>query len=304
MNIRGATLLPNLVVVGVAKAGTTSLFDYLTQHPEICGARRKELFYFSSLLYGEQLPPVDSYAAAFGHCSTAAVRVEATPGYYYGGRPVIDAMRALLGRHQTVLVLREPVDRLLSYYSFERSRSNIPFDMDFGAYVDRCRALRERGADGERQNNAYWGLSGGLYDAPLAEWLEAYGQDMRVVFFEQLKTDAPGVVRGLLEWLGLDATPASEFSYGVRNATVVYRNARLNEARAALRGRLKFTPHWLSSIVSRVDATLGGRRSSHGVDAELRRVLEAFYAESTANTRRMLLSAGYRNLPAWLEAHP
>ena len=53
--------LPNLLIVGVAKAATTSLFQYLAQHPDIFPAELKELRYFTPLRYAEPLPPIGSY---------------------------------------------------------------------------------------------------------------------------------------------------------------------------------------------------------------------------------------------------
>ena len=44
--------LPNLVIAGVPKAGTTSLFNYLAQHPDICPSDVKETRYFEPLRYG------------------------------------------------------------------------------------------------------------------------------------------------------------------------------------------------------------------------------------------------------------
>src|SRR3954454_22208791 len=85
--------LANLVVIGVNKAGTTSLFDYLGRHPDIGLSGRKELRYFTPLRYGEPLEPVASYAEHFRHCLEERFAVEATPGYFYGGRTRARAMR-------------------------------------------------------------------------------------------------------------------------------------------------------------------------------------------------------------------
>src|SRR3954466_15902853 len=103
--------LANLVVIGVNKAGTTSLFDYLGRHPDIGLSDLKELRYFTPLRYGEPLGPLDSYAQHFDHCVEERYAVEATPGYFYGGRPLARAMHETCGSVRTVLSLREPADR-------------------------------------------------------------------------------------------------------------------------------------------------------------------------------------------------
>ena len=58
MSDPAALRLPNLVIVGVGKAGTTSLFHYLRQHPDICGSDIKELRFLNPLRRGEPLAPL------------------------------------------------------------------------------------------------------------------------------------------------------------------------------------------------------------------------------------------------------
>src|SRR3954463_13629169 len=88
--------LPNLVIAGVAKAGTTSLFNYLAQHPDICASDVKETRYFEPLRYGEVLPPIESYTAHFRHRQGERYALEATPTYFYGGRDVPPGIRVTL----------------------------------------------------------------------------------------------------------------------------------------------------------------------------------------------------------------
>src|SRR3712207_9448996 len=64
---RDRARLPNLIIAGVGKGGTTSLFRYLGQHPQVCASRVKELRYFQSLRYGEPMAPLDQYTRHFAH---------------------------------------------------------------------------------------------------------------------------------------------------------------------------------------------------------------------------------------------
>jgi hypothetical protein len=99
--------LPNLLIAGVAKAGTTSLFRYLAQHPDVCPSDVKELRYFSALRYGEDMAPLESYSAHFAHCEGQRYRMEATPGYYAGGRLVADAVDDLLPGARVLVSFRD-----------------------------------------------------------------------------------------------------------------------------------------------------------------------------------------------------
>src|SRR4051794_41003093 len=69
MTMGGPEQLPNLIIAGVSKGGTTSLFRYLAQHPDICPSPIKELRYFEPLRYGEPLTPIESCARHFEHCT-------------------------------------------------------------------------------------------------------------------------------------------------------------------------------------------------------------------------------------------
>ncbi len=71
--------LANLIIAGVNKAGTTSLFYYLSAHPEICGSKDKETCYFLPLLYDQQVAPISEYEKQFSHCESERYRI----GYYY-----------------------------------------------------------------------------------------------------------------------------------------------------------------------------------------------------------------------------
>jgi hypothetical protein len=128
--------LPNLVIAGVGKAGTTSLFWYLSQHPDICASDEKEIRYFAGLTEGgTELPPVETYERHFRHCRGERYAMEASPQYFHGGAPVIQAMRRLLGRPRVVISLRDPVERLWSQFRFTKSRLGpVPETLSFEAY--------------------------------------------------------------------------------------------------------------------------------------------------------------------------
>jgi hypothetical protein len=57
--------LANLIIAGINKAGSTSLFHYLSAHPDVSGSIDKETCYFLPLLYSESLAPIAEYEAQF-----------------------------------------------------------------------------------------------------------------------------------------------------------------------------------------------------------------------------------------------
>jgi len=237
--------LPNLVVIGVSKAGTTSLFEYLGRHPEVGLSDVKELRYFTALRYGEPLPPLRTYAEHFEHCRHERYAVEATPGYFFGGRPVARAMRETCGPLRVVLSLREPGARCWSWFRFMKSRMRIPKELSFDEYLDRCERLHSEGRDGEVENQPYWGLGGGCYAGWLDDWADEYGSDLRVVFFDDLVKDPRALLEGLLDWLGLEPGRAETANLEAANSTQQYRNRAAQHIAVSLnrRGERFFRRH-------------------------------------------------------------
>lgn len=122
--------LPNFVIAGFAKCGTTSLYHYLYEHPEVFLPKRKELHYFTyeSVLKNKDRGPGDSEMHAFHVKSFSDYKRfyeqadkylavgEVSPSYanYTEG---LNGIKSVLGQStKVVLVLREPIDRMYSNY--------------------------------------------------------------------------------------------------------------------------------------------------------------------------------------------
>jgi hypothetical protein len=301
----GAGPLPDLVVIGVAKAGTTSLFRYLAQHPDVCPSDVKELRYFSTVRYGEPLPPLADYRRHFAHCTGERYRMEATPGYYAGGRRVADAMAELLPGARVVVSFRDPVQRCWSWFRFVRSTARIPKDMSFADYVDRCLRLHEEGTDGTRANQAFWGVGGGCYDTWFEPWREVFGDRFRVEFFEDVIHDPRSVVEGLASWLEIDVAACAGFRYGVENKTVQYKLKGLQKAALAVNRRSErfFAAHpELKSALRGAYYKLNSDAVEPRMDDATRERLGDFYAPHTERLAALLVDSGTVDVPDWLTA--
>jgi hypothetical protein len=295
--------LPNLLIAGVAKAGTTSLFRYLAQHPDVCPSDLKELRYFSALFYGEPLGPLDDYRKHFAHCGPARYRMEGTPGYYSGGRRVADAVNDLLPEARVIVCFRNPVERCWSWFGFQRSRGRVPKDMTFTEYLDRCEELRRESTDDTREGQPFWGMRGGCYDLWIDSWLEVLRERLHVVFFERLARDPRGVVEELCGWLDIDRAVCSTFRYDVENRTVQYRNKQLQRGAVALnrRGERLFAAHpRLKRNLRTAYYWLNSETNGYRLDARDRERLEAFYAPHNERLATALATAGVVDGPDWL----
>jgi Sulfotransferase domain len=191
---RGAAgALPNLVVIGGLKCGTTSLHHYLNLHPEIQMSRPKELNFFVEELNWEL--GSDWYA---GHFEPAVpVRGESSP--HYTNRPRFDGvperMRSVLsGEARLVYLVRDPIDRMLSHYQhnvaggYEARTPEQALTEERSAYVDRSR-----------------------YAFQLEPYLNAFGAErIEVVSREELLSDRAATIRRVFAFLGVDESFTSE----------------------------------------------------------------------------------------------
>jgi hypothetical protein len=153
-------ILPNFLVIGAAKSGTTSLHHYLREHPQIYLPRIKEINYFaytSDRPRGRQYwaTTLDEYAAHFRDASGHKAVGEVTPAYMNSPVAAGNIARELPGV-RLVAILRDPADRAYSRYLMnQRAGQNLPpFDQIIpqrdhpmireGMYYDRLQPYFER----------------------------------------------------------------------------------------------------------------------------------------------------------------
>lgn len=293
--------LPNLVIAGVGKAGSTSLFWYLSQHPDICPSRVKEIRYFAGLVEGEvKLPPIDEYRGYFDRSAGERYRLEASPQYFHGGTRVIEAMREVLGTPKIIVMFRDPVDRMWSQYRFMRTRlADLPDDVSFEMYADRClevrRARQPLGPDSRR----FWAMQGGFYAEHLDPWVDAFGEDLRLVFFERLAA-APELVFGdVCAWLELEE--ATSISFTVENRTVPVRSRALQRiALAANDERFLRRHRRLKGPLRSLYYAVNRRTTREAMPPDTERRLREEFAPGNKALAAKVTALGYRDLPGWL----
>jgi hypothetical protein len=103
--------LPDFLIIGAAKSGTTSLFHYLSQHPQIKPARKKEIHFFD-INYSKG---VNWYRAYFPIRKKNQLAFEASASYYcYPDVP--QRIHDLIPTVKIIMVVRNPIDRAWSHY--------------------------------------------------------------------------------------------------------------------------------------------------------------------------------------------
>lgn len=108
--------LPNFLIIGAMKAGTTSMYHYLRAHPSIFMSEEKEIHFFNRNANWERGPAW--YAAHFAGAGNALAIGEASPGYtMYPHRPqTAERVAALLPEARLIYLVRHPIERMRSHY--------------------------------------------------------------------------------------------------------------------------------------------------------------------------------------------
>ena len=180
--------LPNFMIIGAQKAGTTSLFEDLMRHPQIKRPLDKELHYFSDSAnyrkglqwYRSQFP---IRFAPFGWTEEKkSLTGEATP--YYLFHPLApQRISEVLPRLKMIVLLRNPIDRALSHYfheatggretrSFEQAIENEPAEMK----REEARILEDGSYGGLKHRRCSY-LSRGIYWVQLERWFKLFARD-------------------------------------------------------------------------------------------------------------------------------
>lgn len=231
--------LPDLIVGGAPKCGTSSFFGWLTDHPGVCGSVVKETFHLMDAGHPLAKPAgypaggLDGYAACFAPCAARGQRVaEATTHYLYQDT-ARDVLSALRPQPDVIFLLRSPAERV--YSSFQYTRNNLSAlrpDATFAEFL----AIGESGGAGIAVNAAarrsvpLWSqeVEMSRYVVHLRRWAERFPRGkLHVYLFEDLREDARGFMQRAAAELGLDPSFYDGYAFPRRNESYAVRNPRL-----------------------------------------------------------------------------
>jgi len=209
-------LLPEFVIVGAAKAGTTSLYGWLSKHPFVAPASQKEVHFFDYNYYrGEDWYrchfPLASQQAAFSReHGRPFLTGEASPSYishYWAPR----RLAKLLPHARLIVMLRNPVDRAYSQFQMSRREGEEQLDCFADAVEIEDRRLdfeRARAQSSPHYNSwpiGCWSyLMRGRYAEQLERWFALLPRDQfHFLTLEDLAEDPQRTLDGVHRFLGL-----------------------------------------------------------------------------------------------------
>jgi hypothetical protein len=306
--------LPNFLVIGAPRSGTTTLHYSLGQHPEIFVSPLKETNFF--LFDGPQQPPSGIAAADFATMQRRSARTwaqygalfagatdahraigEASPAYFVCPE-VAARIKARLPAVRLVAILRQPVEQALSLYMVRQGGSASGAGLIEGFVA----ALA---ADAARPPGRQDGLAlaeYGLYCRHLSAFLEHFARDRtKVMLLEDLERDSVAFFADLFRFLGVDDAFRPDLSQRY-NPTGAARSAALHRFLSGsprlkrwLRGVLPHSAAWRLTRLHHLLRSANLRRTE-SLPPGLRRELTARFYGHDIEALEALLG---RDLAIW-----
>jgi hypothetical protein len=309
--------LPNFFIVGAPKAGTTSLYRYLDQHPEIYMSAIKEPHYFADEIRAENCDPMlrrrmahddaalqqflsgamrekrfggivsdwETYLRLFSNAGPETALGEASVCYLWS--PTAPARIAdTIPDAKIVVMLRDPADRAFSQYVHGVADGVIRWS--FREHIERN--LRHRSSE---LCLCYPFVEFGLYASQLRRYLECFATNVWVGFYEDFKLRPLDTLQSIFGFLGVDPQFSPEMAthhleaHLPRNAAI----GRLKRWRFA-RAAATLVPSSFRPLMRRVIRKPEAPRMS----SEDRKYLLDFYREDIRNLANLV----NRDLDAWL----
>jgi hypothetical protein len=290
--------MPNFLIIGAMKSGTTALYYYLEQHPEIYMSPVKEPNFFSSQEQenaADTVTNIGPYQNLFRGASGKKAIGEASHSYLYEPGAAAEIRRYIPGA-KLIAILRNPVDRAYSHFLHMVRTGAEPLD-------DFAQALQEEavGIHKERTFQDYIGR--GLYYDQLERYFGTFPREqIRVYLYEDLSAAPIATVQDAFRFLGVDDSFAPDVSLR-RNVSgqpkyktldgLLRRQSRIKHAaKIYLPARMRWR---LSKAFD--DLKTRNLVEPPPVQAEVRRQLIRIYREDILRLQDLI----HRDLSGWLE---
>jgi sulfotransferase family protein len=304
--------LPNFLLLGTAKAGTTSMFRYLELHPEVFGASPKEPKFFAyeneDIRFqgpGDQIKNwlmvtrLEAYQALFAGVTNQKAIGEATAFYLYVPKAA-ERIRYHVPQAKLIAILRDPADRAYSAYLHLVRDGREPVH-------NFAQALQlEQSRIAQNYQPAWHYRSVGYYYAQIKRYYDLFPrQQMRIFLYEDLKTNPLKVLKEVFQFLEIDDSFVPDL--GVRhNVGAFPRNWWLEKFMLNLLPlRRKVVPRLPRGMRWRVIQGLKklerwNRIPAPPLPVDIRAQLVAGYEEDILRLQDLL----GRDLSAWLRVEP
>jgi len=217
-----------LIVGGTTKAATTSIFFYLRDHPQICPASLKEVRFFLPPEYGLSAKSffdgsnLDSYEEYFTAWMAGQVRMDVTPDYLYSAHAA-QMLKQSLPDSKIVFILRDPVDRLYSWFRFSKQNGQLSSRLTFAGYVGLQRNQSRSGCSPLSEPHHMRALEHGRYLKYLDPYYELFADQLLILRYEDLTHSPREQMKSICSFVGIDGGYFNNYEFKIYNKTQTMR---------------------------------------------------------------------------------
>ncbi|MFT4739242.1 MAG: hypothetical protein ACI83B_000272 [Sediminicola sp.] len=214
-NKQALDLIPDFLIIGAGKSGTTSVDNYLKQHPEIYISPKKEPNFFGYELntaadfegspeikhYQNSVTNIDAYLELFRGAKEGQQKGETSNTYMYHDLAA-ERIKHYNPEVRLIAILRQPAERLYSRYLHLAREDRLP---------------TERFEDCLNSNTIWWRrndlVKEGFYGKHLTKFYQLFQRDqLKVILFDELKAKPEEVLKDIFKFIGVDNDIDIDFS--------------------------------------------------------------------------------------------
>ncbi len=205
-------VLPDFLIIGAGKCGTSSLYNYLIQHPNVYPAKFKELNYFGrrwTKWYRPNFPTIFLKYFVNKFRKEQFMTGEASP-YYLINPHVAKQVKKKIPNVKIIILLRNPVDRTFSQYSQWQKTEFEPLSFEEAIKSEKIRTADEwknytdDKSISSRKHVRYAYLAGGIYYDQIKVWMDVFPREqIHIIKAEDFFSEPSKCVFQVLKFLGL-----------------------------------------------------------------------------------------------------
>ncbi len=198
-------MLPNLIILGPPKSGTTALYHILSQHEEVFMSTLKEprFFMFDGVVLDKKDPinnnsitNIKDYESLFSGSDQYKIRGEASPGYF-ASRVAAQNIKKYIPNAKLVIIVRNPIERAFSHFTFSRMKG-FEIEKDL---INALELERKGIFSGDYQRNY---LQHGEYYSNLITYYQYFEKDqIKIIWYDDFINNQNSTINELLMFLGV-----------------------------------------------------------------------------------------------------
>lgn len=291
----------NIIIAGVHKAGTTSLYTYLSWHPEICASVIKETHFFSDKSFPKRYNNYETYFKTKNE--KHRFYLEASPEYLFGTTETINQIKKVTDTPKIIFIFRDPSDKILSSFNHRKKRVLFTSDYTFENFVSDH--LNVKTLDEINKEDLY---SKEFYESSyidfLPKWYESFDKEnIMILFFDDLKNNPKETVQKVLEWVNLEDFEFEDKTFNVENKSVEFKNRSIQKiivkllqvAEPFFRRNYK-----IKNFLRNIYYSINVKKSNNTINSATLKNINGLYENKNKRLKEYLKQKGYTKFPQWL----